>query len=148
MGESFFSPYTRHVSMYLRPGIVILKFIHSVPRGIIFISVLSHWCGYSSWVVSNWVSVRATGTAHGTHAPWVASRRRTCDGYSRWNGCVETPYVRWLQQMEHTHRGCVETCMLGETPSAPWVCCIQCLKFVHVEHLNVFCCCTLKLLIP
>jgi len=34
-------------------------------------------------------------------------------------GCVKTPYVQWLQQMEHTHRGCVETCMLGKTPSTP-----------------------------
>jgi len=42
MGESFFFPCTRHVSMYLRPGIVILSEIHSVPWGIIFISVLSH----------------------------------------------------------------------------------------------------------
>ena len=36
MGESFFSPCTRHVSMYLRPGIVIHSFCRSVPRGIIF----------------------------------------------------------------------------------------------------------------
>jgi len=39
-GNRFFSPCTRHVSMYLRPGIVIrsfiLSFIPSVPRGIIF----------------------------------------------------------------------------------------------------------------
>jgi len=42
MGESFFFPCTRHVSMYLHPGIVILKFCLSVPQGIIFISVLSH----------------------------------------------------------------------------------------------------------
>jgi hypothetical protein len=39
MGESFFPPCTRHVSMYLRPGIVILKFC---PTGYLFISVLSH----------------------------------------------------------------------------------------------------------
>jgi hypothetical protein len=43
MGESFFSPCTRHVSMYLRHGIVIHSFILSVPRGIIFISVLGHY---------------------------------------------------------------------------------------------------------
>jgi hypothetical protein len=24
-----------------------------------------------------------------------------------------------LQQMEHTHRGCIETCMLGKTLSTP-----------------------------
>jgi hypothetical protein len=39
MGESFFFPCTRHVSMYLRPGIVILSFILS--HGVLFfISVL------------------------------------------------------------------------------------------------------------
>jgi hypothetical protein len=36
MGESFFFSCTRHVSMYLRRGIVIPSFILSVPRGIIF----------------------------------------------------------------------------------------------------------------
>ena len=35
-GGIVFFPCTRHVSMYLRPGIVILSVIHSVPRGIIF----------------------------------------------------------------------------------------------------------------
>ena len=35
-GNRFFFPCTRHVSMYLRPGIVIHSFCRSVPRGIIF----------------------------------------------------------------------------------------------------------------
>jgi hypothetical protein len=98
-GESFFFSCTRHVSMYLRRGIVIHSFIHSfflsVPRGIIFISVLSHWCSYywSSWVVFNcWVFVRAL------YVQWLQQM-----------GCVEMLY----QQMEHTHSGCVDTWILG-----------------------------------
>jgi hypothetical protein len=115
--------------MYLRPGIVILKFIHSfiLSHGVLFLLVSSAidvatavgWCSiecpYMQWVqhmehthcglrqdavramvTADEVSVHAMGTAHGTHALWVASRRRTCNGYSRWNSCVEMPYVRWL----------------------------------------------------
>jgi len=42
MGESFFSPCTRHVSMYLRPGIVIHSVIHSFcPPGYYFLLVSS-----------------------------------------------------------------------------------------------------------
>jgi hypothetical protein len=37
MGESFFSPCTGHVSMYLRPGTVILSFILS--HGVLFLLV-------------------------------------------------------------------------------------------------------------
>jgi len=90
---------------------------------------ISHWCSYSSWVVSNWVFVRAMVTAgglrrdvvramvtaDGTHAPWLRRYVNTCS-YVKWlqqMGCVETLYVRWLQQMEHTHRGCVDTWILG-----------------------------------
>jgi hypothetical protein len=42
MGESFFFPCTRHVSMYLRRGIVINSFIHSFcPTGYYFLLVSS-----------------------------------------------------------------------------------------------------------
>jgi len=79
------------------------------------------------------------------YSRWVASRRCTCDGYSRWNTRTAVVSIREylasvhatvtadglrrdavramvtadLQQMEHTHRGCVETCMLGKTLSTP-----------------------------
>ena len=42
MGEAFFFPCTRHVSMYLRPGIVIHSFILSFcPPGYYFLLVSS-----------------------------------------------------------------------------------------------------------
>ena len=105
MGESFFFPCTRHVSMYLRPGIVILKFVLS--HGVLFLLVSSAidvatavgWCPIDWVFVRAMVTadglrrdaVRAMVTADGTHAPWL---RR--DVHAR------HPYVQWLQQM-----GCV-----------------------------------------
>jgi len=45
MGESFFFPCTRHISMYLHTGIVILSVI--LPHGVLFfISVLRHYYNY------------------------------------------------------------------------------------------------------
>jgi len=41
----------------------------------------------------------------------------TADGLRR--DAVRVMVTADLQQMEHTHRGCVETCMLGKTPSTP-----------------------------
>jgi hypothetical protein len=64
MGESFFYPCTRHVSMYLRRGIVILLFFHSfiLSHGVLFFLMSSgiprtvHKCGgialaYTMYVV-------------------------------------------------------------------------------------------------
>jgi len=135
-GNLFF-PCTRHVSMYLRPGIVILSFVLS--HGVLFL------------LVSSAIDV---ATVDGIHAKWVSRSRcgrvqlsvRTCDGYvhtctvsvqiQTWACPIECPYVRWLQQMEHTHRGCVETCMLGETPSTPWLVGTVFLQFAVYSALN------------
>jgi hypothetical protein len=54
MGESFFPPCTRHISMYLHPGIVILSEILS--HGVLFLLV-------SSAITAD------VATADGTHAP-------------------------------------------------------------------------------
>jgi 1,4-alpha-glucan branching enzyme len=76
-------------------------------------------------------AVRAMVTADGTHAPWlrryvntwrkykqpIKNATVTADGLRR--DAVRAMVTADLQQMEHTHRGCVETCMLGKTPSAP-----------------------------
>jgi len=103
--------------MYLHPGIVILKFILS--HRVLFL------------LVSSAIDV---ATADGTHAPWVRGQTPSSMGesffplvpVSRCGVQLECRYVQWLQQMEHTHRGCVETCMLGKTPSTPWR--IQCFR--------------------
>jgi hypothetical protein len=66
--------------------------------------------------------------ADGTHAQrlcrYVNTLRQdavramvTADGLRR--DAVRVMVTADLQQMEHTHRGCVETCMLGKTPSTP-----------------------------
>jgi hypothetical protein len=73
MGESFFFPCTRHVSMYLRPGIVIHSFIHSF--------VLSH--GVLFLLVSSAIDVATTG-AVGWCSIECSYVHRTCNGYSRW----------------------------------------------------------------
>jgi len=66
-GGIIFSPCTRHISIYLHFGIVILSvilsFCNSVPWGIIFISVLKL---YSRWV---------NGPPLKTLAPWVSRHR-------------------------------------------------------------------------
>jgi hypothetical protein len=116
MGESFFSPCTRHVSMYLRPGIVILKFFLS--HGVLFLLVSSaiDVATAVGWCPIDWVFVRAMVTADGlhrdalramvtadgTHAPWLRRDVHARRPYVQWlqqMGCIETLYVRWLQQI-------------------------------------------------
>jgi len=50
---------------------------------------------------------------------------RTCNGYSTWNtrtmGCVKTPYVRWLQQMERLCRDAVRAMVTADGTHAPWL---------------------------
>jgi hypothetical protein len=83
MGESFFFPCTRHVSMYLRPGIVIHSFVLS--HGVLFLlvsSAIDVATGAVGWCPIECSYVHRTCNGY---SRWVASRRCTCDGYSRWN---------------------------------------------------------------
>jgi len=73
--------------MYLRPGIVILKFILS--HGVLFLLVSS---AIDVATAVGWCPIECS------YVQWLQQM-----------GCVETLYVQWLQQMEHTHRGCVDT---------------------------------------
>ena len=125
--------------MYLRPGIVIHSFVLS--HGVLFLLVSSAidvatravgWCpiecsyvhrtcnGYSRWVASRRCTSRwNTRTAVVSIREYLASVHATvtADGLRR--DAVRVMVTADLQQMEHTHRGCVETCMLGKTPSTP-----------------------------
>ena len=79
-------------------------------------------------------------TADGTHAPWLRGEAIcamvTADG----------THAPWLRRDLHAWQNPEHALTRGYSVFA--VCCMQCLKFVHVEHLKVFSCCTLKLLIP
>ena len=134
--------------MYLRRGIVIHSFILSffLSHGVLFLLVSSAIDVATTGAVG-WCPIECSyvhRTCNG-YSRWVASRRCTCDGYSRWNTRTAVVSIREylasvhatvtadglrrdavrvmvtadLQQMEHTHRGCVKTCMLGKTPSTP-----------------------------
>ena len=132
-GNRFFFPCTRHVSMYLRPGIVIHSFVLS--HGVLFLLVSSAIDVATTGAVG-WCSIVECSYVHRTcngYSTWVASRRCTCDGYSRWNTRTAVVSIREylasvhamvtadglrrdavrvmvtadLQQMEHTHRGCI-----------------------------------------
>ena len=80
----------------------------------------------------------------------------TCNGYSRWNTCTVVVsrhrlcvgYSRWnTRTVVVSRRACLAKPQARpDAYSVFAVCCIQCLKFVHVECLKVFSCCTLKLL--
>jgi hypothetical protein len=111
----------------LRPGIVILKFVLS--RRVIFLLVSSaiDWLQQLGGVQLS-VRTRAMVTAEGLRRD-VVRAMVTADG----------THAPWLRRDVHAWQN---------PEHALGVCCIQCLKFVHVEHLKVFCCCTLKLLIP
>jgi len=121
------------------------SFIHSfvLSHGVLFLLVSSAIDVATTGAVG-WCSIVECSYVHRTcngYSRWVASRRCT----SRWNTCTAVVSIREylasvhatvtadglrrdavrvmvtadLQQMEHTHRGCVETCMLGKTPSTP-----------------------------
>jgi hypothetical protein len=76
-GNRFFSPCTRHVSMYLRPGIVIHSFIHSFILSV----VLSHG-------VLFFISVLK-------HAVSGPQRRRAIYAESRWDTHATISHVRY-----------------------------------------------------